>query len=183
MPISAADRPGFVGTRFGRLTILGKAGVTAKHKRLLALCRCDCGGIKVVAWSDLQKGHVKSCGCLLRRPPGAAARNRVLSWYKKNSVRRGFDWGLTDEQAAALFSSACHYCGAAPSKIAGERDYNGRFLYNGIDRIDSSLGYVPGNVVPCCHPCNWSKSDRSVGEFFEHIRRICQTHPEILIAV
>jgi len=102
--------------------------------------------------------------------------------YKRNAATRDIEWALTEAQATALFSSPCHYCGAAPSKVVGGRDYNGLFVYNGIDRVDSSRGYVPENVVPCCHPCNWSKGDRPVGEFLDHIRRICQQHPEILIA-
>ena len=26
-----------------------------------------------------------------------------------------------------------------------------------LERLDCSLGYTKGNVVPCCHACNWAK--------------------------
>lgn len=42
--------------------------------------------------------------------------------------------------------------------------------YNGLDRVDSNLGYVAGNVVPCCRWCNQAKSSRPVGEFLTWLR-------------
>lgn len=29
-----------------------------------------------------------------------------------------------------------------------------RYTYNGVDRLDSSMGYTPDNCVPCCWECN-----------------------------
>jgi len=34
------------------------------------------------------------------------------------------------------------------------------------------LGYVEGNVVPCCKDCNRAKWDLTVTEFADSIRRI-----------
>jgi hypothetical protein len=31
------------------------------------------------------------------------------------------------------------------------------------------MGYVPGNVVPCCHICNLAKKDMSYEEFISWI--------------
>lgn len=58
---------------------------------------------------------------------------------------RGKEWGLTEEQYLDLVSSPCTFCGGA--------------LGNGIglDRTLNTKGYTPGNVVPCCGPCNIAK--------------------------
>lgn len=51
------------GRRFGRLTVIERAGSNkygAKWK-----CECDCGNISVVLGAKLRNGHTKSCGCLV----------------------------------------------------------------------------------------------------------------------
>jgi len=42
----------------------------------------------------------------------------------------------------------------------------------GLDRVDSSAGYVFANVVSCCVVCNRMKLDHSQEAFIEHCRRI-----------
>jgi len=49
---------------------------------------------------------------------------------------------------------------------------NGDYVYSGIDRLDSSKGYEPGNVVPCCKQCNWAKNDIAYDKFLEWIERV-----------
>ena len=53
------------GKRFGRLTIL-YAVTEAESKRIRYVCRCDCGKEIHAQLSDLQRGMVKSCGCLIK---------------------------------------------------------------------------------------------------------------------
>ena len=59
-----------------------------------------------------------------------------------------------------LKTRKCHYCGSEKS--------------NGIDRIDSSLGYLPDNVLPCCKICNYMKNNHSYKFFVEHIKKIVE---------
>ena len=50
------------GKRFGRLTVIQRHGdITTDTKWL---CKCDCGGEKIVRGVCLRYGHTKSCGCL-----------------------------------------------------------------------------------------------------------------------
>lgn len=58
------------GERVGRLTVIKylyteSYGNTGKSHRMY-LCKCDCGNTKIVSTCDLQRGNVKSCGCLLK---------------------------------------------------------------------------------------------------------------------
>lgn len=62
MPTKPKDE---TGKRYGILTVLEQAGVSANRKSGHAMwrCKCDCGNIKVVSANHLRQGQVKSCGC------------------------------------------------------------------------------------------------------------------------
>jgi hypothetical protein len=46
------------------------------------------------------------------------------------------------------------------------------YIYNGIDRVDSNIGYTLENCVPCCEAVNRMKMDLSKEEFIELCREI-----------
>lgn len=56
---------------------------------------------------------------------------------------------LTLAQFCDLIAQPCTYCGDSTG-VTG----------SGLDRLDSSKGYTPDNVTPCCRDCNVAKSDR-----------------------
>lgn len=90
----------------------------------------------------------------------------AVSLFRANAR---FEVELTDEQITDLMNGECHYCGDAPRIYReGGRDV----LRNGIDRVDSSLGYVPGNVVTCCGTCNKMKLDHDEQWWISHMRKI-----------
>ncbi len=49
------------GLRVGQIWVLGRAG--SEPGSALWACRCDCGNVIVRRGGDLNRGHVKSCGC------------------------------------------------------------------------------------------------------------------------
>lgn len=53
------------GRTFGLLTVVGRE--ESRNGRSRWLCRCTCGGEKIVTAHDLKAGKVKSCGCLAHR--------------------------------------------------------------------------------------------------------------------
>jgi len=61
--------------------------------------------------------------------------------------------------------------------------YKEEYYYNGIDRIDSSKGYIKDNIRPCCGICNKAKRDLSDSVFKSWIERLIefQTKPNICI--
>jgi len=95
--------------------------------------------------------------------------------YEKNARQWKREFNLSEELFHRLVVSPCDYCGCPPEtifrsgKTASTRDI---FKYNGIDRIDSTKGYVEGNVVPCCNACNELKSDKSREKFLARIESI-----------
>ena len=54
--------PDMTGQRFGRLTVLKRAGTKNRHS--LWRCQCDCGKKTDVRSIDLTSGNTKSCGCV-----------------------------------------------------------------------------------------------------------------------
>lgn len=56
-----------VGQRFGKLTVIAPAEPqldrSGKPTRAMWLCRCECGNLKEVSYSNLKMFNVTSCGC------------------------------------------------------------------------------------------------------------------------
>ena len=50
------------GQKFGRLTVIKRAGTQNGHSTWL--CRCECGNFCTVKGIHLKNGHTRSCGCL-----------------------------------------------------------------------------------------------------------------------
>lgn len=95
----------------------------------------------------------------------------VYREYVKKSKERGIEFTLSLEEAAPLFKSNCYYCGNAPSNKR-TRDTGITAYYQGLDRVDNSVGYILSNVVPCCKYCNAFKLDRSKEIFLKHVEQI-----------
>ena len=53
-------------------------------------------------------------------------------------------------------------------------DY-GDFKYNGVDRVDNTIGYNNDNVVPCCKICNNSKATMTIEEWILWLQKICSS--------
>lgn len=154
------------GQRFGKLVVIGES---EERKRGYAVWRvqCDCGVQTTFTTISLcrKTKPARSCDCLWKKPTGYSARHRVLLLYKRNANTHGRIWGLTDEQFATLTKTNCHYCDRQPRSVCAGKDMNGSYTYNGIDRKDNALGYVPSNVVSCCKTCNWAKGKMDYEEF------------------
>lgn len=172
--------PDELGSVYGRLTVIAYAGKSA-HRDVLWLCRCECGAEKVVMAGCLRSGNSRSCGCYRSersrttnsKAPGVSAFNKAVSVMMANAARRGVEWLLPLGHTKLLMGMECHYCGAPPANRIKTAAYT--LYYNGIDRVDNSLGYVPGNVVPCCIRCNTAKSDMTITEFRGWIDRLFHT--------
>lgn len=172
------------GMKFGRLTAVKVVG-KAKGRGYKWECVCDCGSAVGVFGVLLRRGNTRSCGCLAleyRRKPKPemtktdAPFNLVVSTYKQSANKRRLTWALTPEAARSLFLTNCYYCGVEPLQVkhslASRRGHTSPFYYNGIDRIDNRLGYVPGNVCACCSVCNGAKADMPSVDFTAWLARI-----------
>ena len=130
--------------------------------------------------SCLKKGTTDSCGCQTpmkrslnaRKEFGEAAFQALYMQYKRNATYRNHEFSLDEETFRQITKMKCFYCGKGPSQISKSRFNNGDYVYNGIDRIDSSMGYIESNVVPCCGQCNYAKRDLNIEEFYQWITNL-----------
>jgi 5-methylcytosine-specific restriction endonuclease McrA len=182
------------GQRFERLVVLDFAYI--KNHKAWWNCKCDCGNTTTTAGTYLtgKKSRTRSCGCLLkeknrevgktvgvknmrsyvdevRKPEGESSRNHLFYLYGYKANKRGWDFDLTIEEFSVLTKGNCYYCGSEPSQIKRAKNST-VYIYNGIDRVDNSKGYILENCVPCCKQCNTAKNTHTVEEFYDWISKI-----------
>ncbi len=103
---------------------------------------------------------------------GEAATNFIYYSYQTRAKKYDLDFTLDRESFVRITQKSCWYCGVEPSNRGHLVGYYGDFIYNGIDRINSSKGYVDGNIVPCCGKCNTMKTNMNVLTFTKQAMKI-----------
>ena len=183
-----------VGDKHNKLMIMEDLGTLGKSYRHYYKVKCDCGKEKKMRSDAFPK--VISCGCYrtelsiinskvnikkaqeaVRLPKGEASFNSLLSSYKMGANERDYSFELTKEEFRKLTKQDCYFCGDKPSKEYGDiHGYNGSYIYNGVDRLDNSLGYSIDNCVTSCTVCNLMKRTLGEQEFYMHIQKILDRH-------
>ena len=182
------------GQKFGRLTVVKFTHVDKAGNRHWE-CLCECGKTSNPTTGGLTKGHSKSCGCLRTEHIIASVKvpdpgfRGLLQCYQIHAKERNLEWCLTDEQFRVLTSSPCYYTGRVPSQefISSHSHYRRRkyalppnsggvYVYNGVDRLDSAVGYTLENCVPACKDANLAKQSLSEAEFIQLCKEVAQHH-------
>jgi hypothetical protein len=169
--------------RIGKLIVIGYSHSHIQpsgQKRAMWDVVCDCGTRKQMSTSTLRAGSTISCGCQGQinriksrtKPFGIANENYYYLGYKARATKRFGEFHLSKDEFVELVSKNCFYCGAEPENRFIGRSSNGKFKYNGIDRIDSKKPYLKSNCLPCCKICNTMKMDLSVHLFLSQIDKI-----------
>jgi len=70
----------------------------------------------------------------------------------QTAARKKKEFTLTEDEYNSEIAKPCYYCQDLFGKDKG--------FGIGLDRIDNSIGYLPGNVVSCCKCCNLTRGDR-----------------------
>jgi hypothetical protein len=122
-----------------------------EHGRCKYRCR-DCGTItKPYKVRRCQHG-VQKVTCAICTPWGRYVK------YRGSAKQRDLEFTITFPQFKWLIELCCKYCGRTPAQ--------------GLDRIDSAVGYILSNCMPCCTLCNRMKSDFTMTKFLDHIEGI-----------
>ena len=140
-------------------------------------CECDCGGLSVVAGTNLVSGHIK--GCKKCRASKAALRTRkkpfeslyhAIEWRCK---RIGRELMSFEDFLTFTNTTTCHYC---TDTIVWSKYINHTTNSTGsnLDRMDSSKGYLRDNCVVCCRDCNTMKMKMAYDAFLAKISMIAE---------
>lgn len=142
-----------VGKKYGRLTVVSFSKIIKNHSHWL--CKCDCGKIKTIARNNLVSGSTEGCGCFQRRKglnhpltkrPYKKMPNSYWNQIKKGAKVRGVIFNISKKYAYSIFEKQNECCALSGIQLHFS-SYDNR--YDGtvsLDRINSDLGYINGNI-------------------------------------
>lgn len=169
------DTIDLTGKSFGDLIVINKIkkAITDNSRGAKWNCLCKCGVYTLCSGSQLRAGQRISCGCKAEARIIETGINRIFGSYKRKAKEWNQEFAITKEFLANKIFQNCSYCGRSPSKeLKRLKTKKIQIKYNGIDRIDPTLGYTPDNCNTACFHCNISKLDLTLDEWKNHIVEI-----------
>jgi ribosomal protein L21 len=79
---------------------------------------------------------------------------KSFDYYLKRAKKKGFEFEIPKEEFEKMQNDNCYYCDNPKKKY-----------FQGVDRLNSSLGYIKHNIVPCCEICNMMKNTLNEATF------------------
>lgn len=153
------------GREFGRLLVIQKS----VNKQSSWECRCECGNTKDILSKYLLKGKVNSCGCLKKEK----LRARLWKGYKefdgqmiynikKGAFLRNLECSIDLKYLWELYEKQERKCALSGINLNFKKNH----AYS-VDRIDSNIGYIDGNIQIVHKDINRMKLDYSQKEFLQ----------------
>jgi hypothetical protein len=165
------------GTIFNKVKVIDFAYSAKSRAYYFTECiTCGAGSIRRM---DHIKTNPEYCNkCKEKRtakPKVQSVINSLYSGCRTNANCRNISFTITKEFFTEIISQNCFYCGQKPIETQFSKSLNRtdtKFLHNGVDRLDSKLGYTIENCVSCCGMCNLMKNKFSVKDFLKKIAQI-----------
>jgi len=137
-----------IGQVFDKLTVIGfinDPNIDDGKKR--CVCRCDCGNDTfTIRPSSLLINEANNCGCNRRRENFVGKLGKTMfSRFKRNAKKRGISFEVDMEYLWKLYEDQGGKCALTGLPIIfGEKSVDSSTA--SIDRIDSTKGYIAGNL-------------------------------------
>lgn len=150
------------GRKFGKLTVvkrvedhIQKSGVP----KAMWLCKCECGGERIVYGQTLRAGKATDCGCGTHERLSALSRERATT-HDGSKTRLYRIWRSMRERCSCEYSKVYRHYGGRGIHVCPEwndfsvfrewayangYDPNAKRGKSTIDRIDVDGNYEPGN--------------------------------------
>jgi len=149
-----------IGDKSGLLTVI-------KKKQTTLLCECKCGNVIEIKGSRIRLKQVKSCGCLLSLGKHGFVSYALYNGIKRKAERRNKVFDLSIDDINDLFIKQNKKCAITNMPLIMKKDTNDSVGNASLDRIDSSKGYVRGNIQWIHKDVNKMKMDLPQDYFFE----------------
>ncbi len=169
--------------QFGKLTVIqyDEYKLVNSRKRHLWLCKCECGIKKSIQEALLKNGNTKSCGCLQKGKNNSRFTGcEKISGYFWSKLKyaakyRNIEFDITVKYIWYLFVKQNSQCKISGSHIDFSSNRNIKSTAS-LDRIDSSKGYIKGNVQWVHKRINIMKGTLSDIEFINWCKKIANNN-------
>lgn len=137
-----------IGKRFGRWTVI--KCIDRVNYEFRWLCKCDCGGEKIVKTAKLLRGRSKSCGCLRKENTRQLHTKHGCSKTREFKIWLGIKARCNNPNVASF-----ERYGGRGIKLCDRWNEFSNFLsdmgicppQHSIERVDNDKGYSPDNCV------------------------------------
>lgn len=146
-------------------------------------CICECGTKLIVNQENLKSGHIKSCGCKRKGNTHASwtgfeeISGQYWSSIKCGANKRKIEFTISIEYIWNLFIKQDGKCAISGKKLylcVATIDKNLSIHNASLDRIDSSKGYIEGNVQWVDKDVNRMKTDFNELYFIDTCKLIAE---------
>lgn len=180
------------GKRFGRLVVLKPHD--RRNRAWRWVCKCDCGKETIGIGAKMKSGLKKSCGCyktdafkkfLASRKHGKQhpqwrgfgdISGSLWVTIRTSAKRRNLPFTLTIQEAWELYEKQHRKCAltGVPIFFSTDKQSRDRTHSASLDRIDSTKGYVNGNVQWVHSNVNYMKFRFSQDVFLNWCRLVVE---------
>ena len=174
-------KQGIEGNRYGNLVVLEFVGTIKKIG--IWKCKCDCGNTKNIRYRDLRSGNTKTCGCGKRRINSDSQNwkgylelpSSVFCVIRKNAKCRNLIIDIDMKYIWELYENQNRKCALSGVDIVFSKKVTERYRTTAsLDRIDSSKGYIKGNVQWLHKDVNKMKMEFNQDSFIKYCKLIAQ---------
>ncbi len=180
-------------TKFGRLQPIKMDGLTTDRKTRWE-CLCDCGNTVYVTANNLKSGAIRSCKCLQKESSenfvsrtwespdkrGVLIRRYeeisadIFTRAKVQAEQRGLEYNVSQKYLWDLFISQNRKCALSGVLIGFVRNIKKRKGEGtaSLDRINSTKGYIEGNLQWVHKEINRMKSNMTDQEFIQICKNV-----------
>lgn len=142
---------------YGKLTVISEHSKTRNgHYRYN--CKCECGNTTNILLTHLRQDNTSSCGCDrligsnhkqwtgVGEISGDFWHNHISRSATGSKGRKKIDLTITKEYVWDLFLKQNRKCKLSGIELKFPKTNSDKVWTASLDRIDSSLGYIEGNV-------------------------------------
>ena len=171
-----------IGNKYGKLIVIDRAKEKPWDKKGNAnwLCQCNCGETKEITGYNLRNGHSKSCGCSVHNTKSNHKRwngyeeisRTFFSAIKDGARHRNLTFDISIEDIWNLFLKQNRKCALSGLELILPQKCKDNTHTASLDRIDSTKGYIRGNIQWIHKDLNVMKMDLPEEKFFDYCKLV-----------